>query len=112
MHSPEPTSTTDLSLRFVYLNLVWIPVNQAPDRLVSANSSKATSCGDFSAGQTAARPQPMHFHLLSEAKYPLFVSSVATDFSTAVPGFRSPFRPSPSTDRLRTGNVIAFTPEH
>jgi len=62
----------------------------------------------FSHGHSFCR----HFYLLSEAKYPLFVSSVATDFSTAIPGFRSPFRPNPSTDRLRTGNVIAFIPEH
>jgi len=41
-----------------------------------------------------------------------FVSSVATDFSTAVPACRSPFRPSPIIDRLRTGTVIAFTPEY
>ena len=47
----------------------------------------------------------------SEARYLLFVSSVATNFSTAVPACRSPFRPSPIIDRLRTGTVIAFTPE-
>ena len=47
-----------------------------------------------------------------EARQLLFVSSVATDLSTAVPGFRPPLRPNPSTDRLRTGSVIAFTPEH
>ena len=33
------------------------------------------------------------------------------DFSIAIPGFRSPFRPNPSTDRLQPGNVIDITPE-
>jgi hypothetical protein len=52
-----------------------------------------------------------HLDLLSEAKYPLVVSSVAKMFSTAVPRFRSPFRADPKTDRLRPGTVIDISPE-
>jgi hypothetical protein len=36
-----------------------------------------------------------------------YIGYAFPDFSAAVPGFRSPFRPNPNTNRLRTGNVIA-----
>jgi hypothetical protein len=46
------------------------------------------------------------------SRYPLFVSSVATDFPQLFRDSDHPPGQTRALDRLRTGSVIAFTPEH